>query len=65
MDNEIPKNKKIWDVEIIGNRRKMELPQNLLETFACVTSEKKNLSSKNGVATKFIANVRFFLLVYA
>jgi hypothetical protein len=41
----------------------MELPQNLLQTFACVASEKKT-SSKNGAASKFIANVRFFLLVY-
>ena len=43
---------------------KMELSQNLLQTFACVASEKK-LSHKNGVVTKYIANVRFFLLVYA
>jgi hypothetical protein len=41
----------------------MELPQNSLQTFACALEEKK-LSPKNGVATKFIANVRFFLLVY-
>ena len=33
----------------------MELPQNLLQTFACVASEKK-LPTKNGVASKFIAN---------
>jgi hypothetical protein len=39
----------------------MELPQNLLQTFACVASEKK-LPPKNGVASKFIANVRFFYL---
>ena len=42
---------------------KMELPQNLLQTFACVASEKK-LPTKNGVASKFIANIRFFLLLY-
>ena len=34
---------------------KMKLPQNLLQTFACVASEKK-LPTKNGVALKFIAN---------
>ena len=33
----------------------MELSQNLWQTFACVASEKK--SSKNGVVTKFMANV--------
>ena len=33
----------------------MELPQNSLQTFACVASE-KNLSPKNGVASKFLAN---------
>jgi hypothetical protein len=42
--------------------KKMELSQKL-QTFACVAS-KKNLSPKNGVVAKFIANVRFFLLVY-
>ena len=31
----------------------MELPQNLLQTFACVASE-KNLSPKNGVASNFV-----------
>jgi hypothetical protein len=37
--------------------QKMELPQNLLQTFACVASEKnQKLSTKNRVATKFIAN---------
>ena len=41
----------------------MELLQNLWQTYACVASEKK-LSPKNGVASKFMANVRFFLLVY-
>ena len=39
----------------------MGLLQNLLQTFACVASEKK---TKNGVATKFIVNVKLFLLVY-
>ena len=38
---------------------KMELPQNLWQTFASVASEKE-LPPKNGVATKFMANVRFF-----
>ena len=42
---------------------KMELPQNLLQSFACVALEKK-LSPKNGVASKFTANIRFFLLLY-
>jgi hypothetical protein len=37
----------------------MELPQNLWQTFACIASGNK-LSSKNGVATKFMANVKFF-----
>jgi hypothetical protein len=37
----------------------MELPQNLWQTFASVASEKE-LPPKNGVATKFMANVRFF-----
>ena len=41
----------------------MELPQNLWQTFACVASEKKN-SPKNGVATKFMANVKFFKWLY-
>ena len=33
----------------------MELPQNLLQTFTCVASE-KILTTKNGVASKFCAN---------
>ena len=43
--------------------QKMELPQNFLQNFSCVASEKK-LSPKNGVASKYLANIRFFLLVY-
>ena len=42
---------------------KMELPQNLWQTFACVALEKK-LPPRNGVASKFMANIRFFILVY-
>ena len=34
----------------------MELPQNLLQNFAFVLSEKK-LPTKYGVASKFIANI--------
>ena len=35
---------------------KMELPQNFLQTFPCVASGKNQISPRNGVATKFMAN---------
>ena len=55
----------LWQTFACGIRKKtfpkkMELSQNLWQTFACVASEKKHFSSKNGVVTKFMADVRFF-----
>ena len=39
---------------------KVKLLQSLWQTFACVVGA----PPKNGVATKFMAIIRFFLLVY-